>query len=90
MQRLSRISVQVPESVHERLKTIAHIDRGDVCAAALIWFFNADSDVQWAYRIWAVDIRVGAATVDQPSGLAWDRLAKARRRKRTSPRRKKR
>ena len=89
MQKLSRISVQVPASVHERLETIAPVHQGKVCAAGLIWFFNANSDTQWNYRFWAEDIRLGRATVDQPSRMVRGRLAKVARKKRTSRRRRK-
>ncbi len=89
MEQLSRISVQVPESVHERLKTIAHVHRGEVCAAGLIWFFKADPETRWNYRFWAKDIREGRATVDQPSTMLRDRLRKVARKKRTSRRKRK-
>jgi hypothetical protein len=75
---VSLIRVRVPKAVHERLKTIPHDERGDVCAAALVLFFNADADTQWAFRRWAVEVRIGWATVDKPSAEVAQELAKVK------------
>jgi hypothetical protein len=57
---------QLPEAIYERFFELDHGHKQVVCAAALVWYFNADPETQRVYREWARAISEGFATIEQP------------------------
>ncbi len=66
-----RITTTIPATLRERYAGLRQSDKPDVCTAALIWYFNADSQTQSLYCSWARQLRAGGAAVAYPpSNLA--------------------
>lgn len=57
---------QLPDGIYEHFTQLEHGDKRIVCAAAILWYFNADAEVARLYREWARAIAEGLATIEEP------------------------
>ena len=57
---------QLPEAIHDKFSELEYGDKRLACAAALVWYFNADSEERRLYREWARAIAEDCATIDRP------------------------
>ena len=57
---------QLPDGIYERFTELEHGDKRIVCAASVLWYFNADAEVTRLYREWARAIAEGSATIEEP------------------------
>ena len=75
---------ELPEAIHAQFRELAYGEKRITLAGALLWYFNADPEVQRLYREWARALVEDFATVDQAPETV---RAAIKKRPSTSPRR---